>query len=92
MDKEGALGTLKTGKKTLEQIVDYDKYLQWNRHNRVQIVWKVIQKSEEKNENIISSNLTRLQINTRETSHISSHGNQGEKEEARLRDFHIGYW
>ena len=54
-------------------------------------MWKVIQKSEGKNENIISSNLTRLQINTKETSHISSHGNHAEKEEARLRDFHIGY-
>ena len=38
-----------------------------------------------------SSNLTRLQINTRVKSHISSNGNQGEKEEARLGDFHIGY-
>ena len=38
-----------------------------------------------------SFHLTQLQINTRVTSHISSHGNQGEKEEARLRDFHIGY-
>ena len=57
----------------------------------MQIVWKVIQKSEGKNENIISSNPTRLQINTKETSHISSHGNHAEKEEARLRDFHTGY-
>ena len=52
-------------------------------------MWNVIQKSKEKNQNIISSNLTQLQINTRETSRISSHGNQGEKEEARLRDFRI---
>ena len=52
---------------------------------------KVIQKSEGKNENIISSNLTRPQINTKEASHISSHRNHAEKEEARLRDFHIGY-
>ena len=51
----------------------------------------MIQKSEEKNENIISSSLTWLQINTSETSHISSCGNHAKKEEARLRDFHIGY-
>ena len=57
-------------RKKAEQIVDYDKYLQWNRHNRLQIVWKVIQKFEEKKENIISSNLTRLQINTRDFTYF----------------------
>ena len=81
MDNEGALGILRTGKKTLEQIVDDEKYLQWNGRNRVQIMWNLIQKSEEKNKNIIFVQ-----------SYSASYGNQREKEEARLRDFHIGYW